>query len=166
LDAAERGPRSVEVRVDPQVWAIEVERLRPASPARLAAEREREKLEQRGVSSADLLACAAIGQDRTRLARELKVYVPITDGPASQRPYGFVFSVAEDDGRPYLALTAFGERHPAPGTRSVYERAHKRLHGRYPDEERSGPEAVGRSPQIRTPGRAVRPPAERGGFER
>jgi len=29
-------------------------------------------------------------------------------------------------------LIAFGERHPADGrTRSVYERAHKRLHGRY-----------------------------------
>lgn len=28
---------------------------------------------------------------------------------------------------------AFGERHPDnPNTRSVYERAHKRLHGHYP----------------------------------
>ena len=27
-----------------------------------------------------------------------------------------------------------GERHPRRGTRSVYERAHKRLHGRYPDQ--------------------------------
>jgi len=33
-----------------------------------------------------------------------------------------------------LALVAFGDRHPAPGTRSVYERAHKRLHGRYQDQ--------------------------------
>jgi hypothetical protein len=31
-------------------------------------------------------------------------------------------------------FVAFGERHPQPGTRSVYERAHKQLHGRYPDE--------------------------------
>jgi len=31
-------------------------------------------------------------------------------------------------------MLAFGERHPEPGSRSVYERAHKRLHGRYPDE--------------------------------
>jgi hypothetical protein len=32
-----------------------------------------------------------------------------------------------------LALVAYGERHPARGARSAYERAHKRLHGRYPD---------------------------------
>jgi len=30
-------------------------------------------------------------------------------------------------------MIAFGERHPGdPRTRSVYERAHKRLHSRYP----------------------------------
>jgi hypothetical protein len=33
-----------------------------------------------------------------------------------------------------LQLLAFGERHPPSGARSVYERAHKRLHGRYPDQ--------------------------------
>jgi hypothetical protein len=33
-----------------------------------------------------------------------------------------------------LRLLAFGEGHPRPGSRSVYERAHKRLHGRYPDQ--------------------------------
>lgn len=30
-------------------------------------------------------------------------------------------------------MIAFGERHPTnPRSRSVYERAHKRLHGHYP----------------------------------
>lgn len=33
-----------------------------------------------------------------------------------------------------LRFIAYGERHPAAGTRSVYERAHKRLHRRYPDQ--------------------------------
>jgi hypothetical protein len=30
-------------------------------------------------------------------------------------------------------MIAFGERHPSnPASRTVYERAHKRIHGRYP----------------------------------
>jgi len=152
--------------VDPEVWAVEVERFRKGSPARIAAERERERLEQTGVPRAELSRCAATGEDGTRLAGELKVYVPITDAPASQRPYGFVFSGAGDKDHPYLALTAFGERHPEHGTRSVYQRAHKRLYGRYPDQERSRPDAVGRSAQIRSPGRAVSRPPERGGIDR
>jgi hypothetical protein len=40
----------------------------------------------------------------------------------------------ESDGSLSLNLVAFGERHPDnPATRTVYERAHKRLHGRYPE---------------------------------
>ena len=30
-------------------------------------------------------------------------------------------------------FVAFGPRHPGPGVRSVYERAHRQLHGRFPD---------------------------------
>lgn len=33
-----------------------------------------------------------------------------------------------------LQLLAFGERHPRAVVRSVYQRAHKRLHRRYPDQ--------------------------------
>ena len=150
----------------PEIWEAEVERLREGSPARIAAERERTPLEQNGVPRAELLACAAAGEDGTRLARELKVYVPITEGSASQRPFGFVFSLVAEDGRPRLVLTAFGERHPARGTRSVYERAHKRLHGRYPDQARPRAEAAGLSPQIRSPSRGLRRSQERGGLER
>jgi hypothetical protein len=64
----------------------------------------------------------------------VKVYVPITIAPPSERPFGFVLvpGVARD-GRLQLTLLAFGERHPRRGSRSVYERAHKRRHGRYPD---------------------------------
>ncbi len=53
---------------------------------------------------------------------------------ASDAPYGFVFRMQQEpDGSLSLNLVAFGERHPDnPATRTVYERAHKRLHGRYP----------------------------------
>ncbi|MGC9220890.1 MAG: hypothetical protein ACP5H2_05995 [Solirubrobacteraceae bacterium] len=156
----------VEVRVDPETWAVEVGRLREGSPARLAAERERKTLQQRGVPRDALLACRTVGDDGTRLGREFKVYVPITGAPASQRPFAFVFSIASADGRPYLALTAFGERHPAHGTRSVYERAHKRLHGRYPDQERALSQAPSRTPRTRTPSLGLRRAQERGGLER
>lgn len=61
--------------------------------------------------------------------------MPISDGRPSARPFGLVFAAGVDaEGRIYLELIAFGERHPRPATRSVYERAHKRLHGRYPDQ--------------------------------
>ena len=77
----------------------------------------------------------AEGGDGTRLARCLKVYVPLVDRPASERPYAFVFELAvSGEGDVTLRLIAYGERHPAPATRCVYERAHKRLHGRYPDQ--------------------------------
>jgi hypothetical protein len=99
-----------------------------------AAERERPRLEREGVAHGQLLACSEVAADRTRLRGLYKIYVPIVGGPPSARPFAFVFSVAERDGHIYLRLVAFGERHPPQGTRSVHERAHKRLHGRYPDQ--------------------------------
>lgn len=83
---------------------------------------------------AALERCAEEGPDRTRLGGLVKVYVPISKAPASERPFGFVFSPGSSEQGPYLALVAFGERHPRAEFRSVYERAHKRLHGRYPDQ--------------------------------
>ncbi|HVY77882.1 MAG TPA: hypothetical protein VG898_05190 [Solirubrobacterales bacterium] len=63
----------------------------------------------------------------------MKLYVPLGRG-ASEAPFGFVFQLAQDpDGSLVWNFLAFGERHPSnPATRTVYERAHKRLHGRYP----------------------------------
>jgi hypothetical protein len=60
--------------------------------------------------------------------------VPLEAEP-SQAPYAFVFAIRTQpaSGRVGLWLLAFGERHPVAG-RSVYERAHKRLHGRYPEQ--------------------------------
>ena len=129
-----RGARRVAVVIDPRVWREEVERLNARSPARIAAERERRKLESDGIDRALLERCADEGLDRTRLAGLVKAYVPLREGPASERPFGFVFRPGRGNGQTVVELLAFGERHPPPGTRTVYERAHKRLHGRYPDQ--------------------------------
>lgn len=159
-------PARLEVRVAPSVWSEEVERLRKGSPGRVAAERERVRLERDGLEVLRLLRCDGQGADGTRLGKQFKVYVPISDGPPSERPFGLVFELGRDGNTPFLSVVAFGERHPQRGNRSVYERAHKRLHGRYPDQERAQPEAVGKSPQVRS---SIRPSARshrRGGLER
>jgi hypothetical protein len=122
------------VRIGALVWRQEVERYDPGSQARAAAERERTGLERDGVRVSELQACDQLGQDGTRLGGLAKLYVPIWAAPPSQRPFAFVFGPGRDERGPYLALVAYGERHPKRGARSVYERAHKRLHGRYPDQ--------------------------------
>ena len=126
--------RRLAVRVSSRVWREEVERFELRSPPRRAAERERRGLEDHGVSFAGLMRCAVEGSDGTRLAGLVKVYVPISQGPPSERPFGFVLAPARSEQELFLAVVAFGERHPRPGVRSVYERAHRRLHGRYPDQ--------------------------------
>jgi len=135
---ATSGPRRaghVEASFDADVWTQEVERLRRGGLMRTAAEHAREQIAASGVARTELWACRAEGDDGTRLGACLKAYVPLSDRPASERPFGFVFELAQSrDGAVTLRLLAFGERHPQPGTRSVYERAHKRLHGRYPDQ--------------------------------
>jgi hypothetical protein len=134
LGTSSRGEARVAVRVNPVIWREEVERLNARSPARIAAERELRHLRHDGVPEGELMRCADSGSDGTRLGGVLKVYVPIADSPASARPYGFVLSGGRDHEGEYVELVAYGHRHPPRGTRSVYERAHKRLHGRYPDQ--------------------------------
>ncbi len=126
-----RRPGRIPVRINPHVWEQEVERYNRRAAPRVAAERERPRLERDGLEISLLERCSGEGEDRTSLEGLVKVYVPIRDSPPSQRPYGFVFIPTREG---VLALVAFGERHPRTGTRSVYERAHKRRHGRYPDE--------------------------------
>jgi len=126
-----RGRRRVRASVDPRIWREEVERLRSGSRSRAAAEAERRAIESDGVALGELRRCEEAGPDGTVLPRHVKVYVPVGAGAPSERPFAFVLAVDEVG---ELELAAFGERHPAPGTRSVYERAHKRLHGRYPDQ--------------------------------
>jgi hypothetical protein len=96
-------PPAVPIEFGTLEWGEEVERYDPRSPA------------------------------RTR-AQSARFYVPLGKEGASQAPYGFVFQLVQkpDDSLAW-SLIAFGERHPSnERTRNVYERAHKRLHGRYP----------------------------------
>ena len=128
------GQPDVPVRFEAEVWDEEVSRLRPGSAMRQAAEAARARLEAEP-TAARWLACEAERPGQPLLPRCLKLYLPLGREP-SAAPYGFVFElVASREPEPLfsLRLLAFGERHPRPGVRSVYERAHKRLHGRYPD---------------------------------
>ncbi|MEV4419980.1 hypothetical protein AB0L40_08390 [Patulibacter sp. NPDC049589] len=127
-------PTSVPVRISERTWREEVERYALGSVLRRAAERERASLERRGIQRSVLRRCEAEGPDGTSLAGLVKAYVPLGDRPPSERPFGFVFVPGRSQDRLVLTFVAFGERHPRRGTRSVYQRAHKRLHGRYPDE--------------------------------
>ncbi len=123
----------VPVRFDREEWLDEVERLDRRSPARIQAERARREIEA-GAATLDWQKCEAEGDDRTRLLGCVKLYVPLWRQGASEAPFGFVFQLAQNrDGSLVWNFIAFGERHPGnQQTRSVYERAHKRLHGRYP----------------------------------
>lgn len=115
-------------------WAEEVERFAPNSPARLKAQRARREIEA-GRLSLRWRRCREEGAaDGTRLPGCVKLYVPLGELGSSAAPFGFVFRLQrEASGSLSLNLMAFGERHPAnPRTRTVYERAHRRLHGRYP----------------------------------
>jgi hypothetical protein len=122
---------------DDDVWTEEVGRLGTAGRAHAAAVTARAQIERPG-SRVAVRACDADAADGTRLAGCAKVYVPLEAEP-SRAPYGFVFAIRTDaaSGRVGLRLLAYGERHPGLG-RSVYERAHRRLHGRYPGQYGGG----------------------------
>ena len=118
---------------DDDIWTEEVDRFDAGSRAHTAATVARRQMDRSGARVV-VRACDTEGSDGTRLSGCAKVYVPLDVEP-SDAPFGFVLALRADADRTVrLRLLAFGERHPAPGTRSVYERAHKRLHGRYPDE--------------------------------
>jgi hypothetical protein len=129
----------VSIRFDQEEWLEEVERLDERSPSRIHAERARREVAS-GKATLDLKRCEADGEGATVLPGCSKLYVPLGKQGASEAPFGFVFQLAQDpDGSLVWNFIAFGERHPDnPATRTVYERAHKRLHGRYPDQS-SGP---------------------------
>jgi hypothetical protein len=124
--------RRLAVRFDEAVWHEAVrgfsrEPLQIAASARLAAER-------RGIALADVLPCEARGSDGTELAGCAKLYLPLGDAPPSERPLAFVLQLTrESDSNLVWIFLAFGRRHPRPGVRSVYERAHRQLYGRFPD---------------------------------
>lgn len=126
---------SAAVEFPPTAWRDEVERLDPRSPARIQAERARREIEA-GRSDLGWQRCEADGEDGTRLPGCRKLYVPLGKLGSSDAPFGFVFRLSRTaDGGLAWSMVAFGERHPSDRwTRNVYERAHKRLHGRYPEQ--------------------------------
>jgi hypothetical protein len=113
-------------------WTEEVERLDPKADARLKAETARREIEA-GEGKLAWKPCAVAGSHGTSLPGCRKVYIPLGREGASAAPYGFVFQLVRTRDGLAWNFIAFGERHPGNAqTRSVYERAHKRLHGRYP----------------------------------
>lgn len=123
--------RRLAVRFDERVWH---EAVRGFSGLALeVADSGRRRLELEGLALAGARACEADGEDGTRLAGCAKVYLPLGEGPASERPFGMVVQLARGEERELIwVFVAFGPRHPRPGVRTVYERAHRRLHGRFP----------------------------------
>jgi hypothetical protein len=126
------GSSPLQVVFGAGAWRHEVERLRPRSTARLESERARRQIEARA-RRLRWLECNAESADGTWLPNCWKLYVPLDATGASAAPFGFVFRLTATNAGPVLQFVAFGERHPRNSrTKSVYERAHRRLHGRYP----------------------------------
>lgn len=121
----------IAVRFNDAVWR---EAIRGFAGRSLAvATAAREHLEDHGVVLSALRPCEKLGPDRTELAGCAKLYLPAGDRPPSERPFALVLQLARDqEERLAWTFLAFGPRHPGPGVRSVYERAHRQLHGRFP----------------------------------
>ncbi|MGI8726619.1 MAG: hypothetical protein ACR2K6_02920 [Solirubrobacterales bacterium] len=121
--------RAVEVRFDEDLWRREVRPFAP--PVREVAERARMRLERDGLLGSEIdRHYDRTGPKGTVLPRCVKVYVPL-GGPASERPFGMVLQLQADGS---LLFIAFGRRHPSGGReRDVDERAHRVLHGRFPE---------------------------------
>lgn len=130
-----RGLLPVGIEFGSVEWQEEVERLKPFSPARLRAQNARKVIEAGTVELA-WKPCQPEGPGGTRLPGCQKLYVPLGKDAPSEAPYGFVFQLVDKrDGSFAWNMIAYGERHPSNDrTRNVYERAHKRLHGRYPEQ--------------------------------
>lgn len=132
-DAEAGGLSPVSIEFGSLEWEEEVERYSPRSPVRVQAQSARRRIET-GTAKLDWKRCKVDGPGGTKLPGCRKLYVPLDKEGASEAPCGFVFQLTQkpDDSLAWN-LIAFGERHPANQTvRNVYERAHKRLHGRYP----------------------------------
>ena len=127
------APAPVPVEFGAVEWSEEVERYDRRSQARAHAQSARKTIGA-DTRKLDWRRCKADGPGATRLPGCRKLYVPLGRQGASEAPYGFVFQlIQKSDDSLAWNMIAYGERHPADKrTRNVYERAHKRLHGRYP----------------------------------
>jgi hypothetical protein len=99
---------------------------RASKAGRRVALAARSEYEQGGVPVGDLLACDEEGPDGTMLTHCVKVRLPPPDGK-----FGMVFRIELRTGKSILAFAAFGVRHHPRGSNAptVYEVAHRRLHG-------------------------------------
>jgi hypothetical protein len=113
------------VRVDRTWLKADLDNATPAGREALASALA--AFRKSGVPVERLRACDANGRDGTNLGGCVKVYLPPPLGP-----WGAVFTgaISETGKVPTLLLLAAGERHPSkPWRPSVYEVAHRRLHG-------------------------------------
>lgn len=125
------GGRRLAVRFDGRVWQQAIRGF--SGRALEVATSARGLLERDGIGVSELLPCEPLGPDRTELSGCAKLYLPVHDAPPSERAFAFVVQLARGvEGEPVLVFIAFGPRHPGRGVRSVYERAHRQLHGRFP----------------------------------
>ena len=122
--------RRVAVVFDEAVWSHAVDGF--SEENRQLAQSTRIRLERSGLALDDVRACDAEGSDGTKLPGCVKLYLPWLDAPPSQRPFAFVLRLRQRGDELVWNFVAFGPRHPRPGVRSAYERAHRQLHGTFP----------------------------------
>ncbi|HEX4731206.1 MAG TPA: hypothetical protein VH299_08040 [Solirubrobacterales bacterium] len=118
------GEPHFPARFDPEAFREDMARTTPAGCD--AAEAARRRYEAGGVPRSELRPCDPEHREGTRLPQCLKVYLP---APAGR--FGMVFRFAIADDSPRLDYLAFGIRHHPPDSYAptVYEFAHRRLHG-------------------------------------
>lgn len=89
----------------------------------------RGQFEQDGVEIKTLRRCDSEGRDGTKLPACFKVYLPAPNGK-----FGMVLRFIRDGDGLALRYLAFGVRHHPRDShaRTVYEIAHRRLHGQLP----------------------------------
>lgn len=80
------------VRFDERVWRDAIRGF--SGPQLQTALSARARLERDGVTIAELLPCQTLGPDQTQLAGCAKLYLPITEQPASRRLFAFVLQLA------------------------------------------------------------------------
>jgi hypothetical protein len=132
MSDAGKKPAAHPIVFGEREWAEEVERYAPSAVPRLRAETARREIEA-GRSDLVRRPCETPGPDKTILPGCRKLYIPLGEEGASAAPFGFVLQAVRTNEGLAWGFLAFGERHPDnPATRSVYQRAHHRLHGRYP----------------------------------
>jgi hypothetical protein len=131
VSSAGGGGLSAEIVFGLRPWDEEVERYHQFSPPRIRAHNARKMIEA-GDRKLNWLNCRPDGPVPLPGCR--KLYVPLGKQAPSEAPYGFVFMLVQRrDSTLAWSFIAFGERHPSnPKTRTVYERAYKRINGRYP----------------------------------